>query len=161
MTALLKSGAAVALIAVTLPAAALTAAVDPITITNRVLAEVRKTASDGTVRTELEPAGRVTPGTNVVFQLTVRNSGKQPATNLVIANPVPAELAYVGAASGSPAPELSTDGKRFAPIAQLTAHGANGQLRAAKAADVRVVRWRIASVPAGGTANVSFRAVIK
>lgn len=158
MPVLLKSGGAFALLAIAVPALAVG---NPVSITSRVLAEVHKPAADGTTRVELAAPGRVTPGDRVVYQITVRNSGSQAARDLVIANPVPAQLAYAGPAQGSPAPELSIDGQRFAPIAQLTARGANGQLRPATMADVRVVRWRLASVPAGGSANVSFRAILK
>ncbi|MDF7777138.1 hypothetical protein P1X14_17905 [Sphingomonas sp. AOB5] len=158
MPAILKSGGALALLAIAVPALAVG---NPVTITSRVLAEVRKPAADGTTRVELAAPGHVTPGDRVVYQITVRNSGSQAARDLVIANPVPAQLAYAGPSQGSPAPEVSVDGQRFAPIAQLTARGANGQLRAATLADVRVVRWRLASVPAGGSANVSFRAILK
>ncbi|NML05163.1 DUF11 domain-containing protein [Sphingomonas sp. G-3-2-10] len=158
MPAYLKSGGAVALLAIAVPALAVG---NPVSISSRVLAEVRKSAADGTTRVELAAPGRVTPGDRVVYQITVRNSGSQAARDLVIANPVPAQLAYAGPAQGSPAPELSIDGQRFAPIAQLTVRTANGQSRAATLADVHIVRWRIASVPAGGSANVSFRATLK
>ncbi len=63
-------------------------------------------------------AARVTPGDRIVYQLSYRNSGREPARDLVIANPVPANMAYAGAAEGSAEPELSVDGTRFGSLAQ-------------------------------------------
>ena len=90
--------------------AAVPAIAGPVEITSNVLAEKRAAAADGTTRVSLAPATRVIPGDRVVFQLEYRNNGKQAASGLVIANPVPAAMQYVSPAEGSPAPELSVDG---------------------------------------------------
>ncbi|MEI9849932.1 MAG: hypothetical protein WDN24_02535 [Sphingomonas sp.] len=79
----------------------------------------------------------------------------------MIANPVPAGLIYSGPAEGSPEPELSVDGTRFGTLSQLSVRTTAGS-RAATPADVRVVRWRLARpVAAGGSGQVSFRAILK
>ncbi|RYY27117.1 MAG: DUF11 domain-containing protein [Sphingomonadales bacterium] len=132
----------------------------PVSITAKVMVETRKAAADGTVKIVLAPAARVTPGDHVVYQVTVQNSGREVARDLVVANPVPAGLVYAGAAADSPEPELSIDGVRFGALSQLAVRS-GGVSRAALPTDVRVVRWRIASVAAGGNAQLSFRAKLK
>jgi uncharacterized repeat protein (TIGR01451 family) len=129
----------------------------PVKIVADVLGETRVRANDGTTDIKLVPAGRVVPGDNVVYRLTVRNDGAAAARGIVVANPVPAGMEYVGPAAGSAAPELSVDGKTFGTLAALSAGG-----RPATASDVRVVRWRLAQpVAAGGTSSVAFRARLK
>jgi uncharacterized repeat protein (TIGR01451 family) len=142
-------------------AAAAPAGADPVKITASVQAEVRETAADGTTRVKLVPARRVVPGDHVVYAITVRNDGARPATGVVIANPVPANMRYVGPAAQSPVPEVSVDGKTFGPLATLRITTAAGP-RPATAADVRVVRWRLTQpVAPGGAGQVAFRALLK
>lgn len=130
-------------------------------IRTSVLAETRTPAADGTTRVALTPAARVTPGDRLVYRIEYRNNGKQAATGLVIANPVPAALQYAGPAEGSPAPELSVDGQTFGPLSTLKVRNGTA-LRPAVAADVRVVRWRLAEpVAAGARGQVAFRAILK
>lgn len=156
MKSFVKAATVAALLAAAAPALA-----QPVELVTKVLVETRKPAADGTTRIVLAPAARVTPGDRVVYQIAYHNSGKQPATGLVIANPVPTGLIYSGAAQGSPEPELSVDGTRFGPLAQLTVRTATGT-RPATNADVRVVRWRLAKpVAAGASGSVSFRATLK
>ncbi|WP_253190496.1 hypothetical protein [Sphingomonas sp. LM7] len=149
---------------ITLLLAALTAApaaASPIEIVSSVLAEKRAPAADGTTKVELVHAARVTPGDRVVYRIEYRNNGKQAASGLVIANPVPAAMHYAGPADGSPAPELSVDGQTFGPLSALKVRS-GATMRSAVAADVRVVRWRLAQpVAAGAKGQVAFRAVLK
>jgi uncharacterized repeat protein (TIGR01451 family) len=141
--------------------AAVPAVAGPVEIQANILAEKRASAADGTTRVSLIPAGRVTPGDRVVYQLAYRNNGMQAANALVIANPVPAAMQYVGPADGSPAPELSVDGKTFGPLSVLKVRE-GGAVRPAVAADIRVVRWRLAQpVAPGAKGQVAFRAVLK
>ena len=157
MSHLMTIGGAVALLMV--PAISMA---QPVEITAKAMVEQRKAATDGTTKITLAAAARVTPGDRIVYQLNYRNSGREPARDLVIANPVPANMLYVGAAQGSAEPELSVDGSRFGTLSQLTVRGANGQVRPALAADVRVVRWRLTDpVAAGGSGQVAFRAILK
>ncbi|MEP9360913.1 hypothetical protein [Sphingomonas sp. KR3-1] len=133
----------------------------PIEIRTSVLAERRTPAADGTTHVQLAPAARVTPGDRVVYRIDYRNNGTQAATGLVIANPVPAAMQYAGPAEGSPAPEVSADGKTFGPLSALKVRSGTA-FRPAAAADVRVVRWRLAQpVAAGAKGQVAFRAILK
>ncbi|WP_093664501.1 hypothetical protein [Sphingomonas gellani] len=132
-------------------------AASPIELTARVLVEQRQAAADGTTRIVLVPPARVTPGDAIVYTLIYRNTGSQPVPDLVVASPVPGNLLYAGPAEKAAVPEVSVDGKAFAPLAQLRVDG-----RPAIAADVRALRWRIAAPLTGGAAGqVAFRAIVK
>ena len=72
--------------------------------------EVDVVNADGTTHTERVPAAKVVPGTEVIYVITYHNVGKQPATEVVITNPIPAELAYRPEQGPGPtaAPEVAT-----------------------------------------------------
>lgn len=145
----------------TLAAAAIAASPGAIEIKATVLAEQRVAARDGSTQVVLVPASRITPGDHVVYRLAYRNTGSAAASGVVIADPLPEHVQYVGPAPGSPTAELSVDGKTFGPLATLTMPTAAGT-RPARAADVRAVRWRVAQpVAPGAGGDVSFRAVLK
>lgn len=149
-------GAALAL-ALTAPAFAA-----PVEVVTKVMAEKRTTAPDGTTRIALAPAGRITPGDRVVYQISYRNTGAQPVSDFVVTNPLPSEMTYIAVAGNSAAPEMSVDGTTFAPLAALRVKLAGGGSRAAIASDVRILRWRIARPLAAGTAGqVSFSAMLR
>lgn len=137
------------------------AAAGPLVITSKVLVEGRAKAADGTTRITLDPARKVVPGDRVVFVLGYRNTGAQAIDNIVLNNPVPAGLAYRAPAQGSPAPDLSVDGKTYGTLAELRVKTATG-LRPAGADDVTHVRWRLSRpLTAGGQGEFAFQAVLK
>jgi uncharacterized repeat protein (TIGR01451 family) len=143
------------------PAMAAVAA-GPLEVTSRVMVESKQRMADGGTRVELAPARHVVPGDKVVFVLAYRNTGSQPLDNIVLANPVPAVLSYRAPAQGSPAPEVSIDGKTYAPLAALHVTAANGTMRAATAEDVTSVRWRLVRPLAAGTAGqFAFQATLR
>ena len=141
--------------------AAAASAAGPLQVEAKVLAEQRVRAADGSTKVTMGAARKVVPGDRVVFALAYRNTGAQPISNVVLNNPVPADVAYRGAADNSPAPEVSVDGKSFGPLATLRVRDGAVE-RAATAADVTHVRWRIAApIAPGAQGQVSFQAVIK
>ena len=122
--------------AFTLVAAAMsvaTQAASPLELSTRMLVEQPFTAADGTVRTRLIAPTHAAPGDRVVVVLAYRNTGARAITGLVLADPVPAGIVFRGVAAGTPAPEVSVDGTSFTPLA------------AARIAEVRHVRWRLAA----------------
>lgn len=134
----------------------------PVQITTRVLSEQRQQASDGSTRIKLVPPARVVPGDRLVYEIAYRNTGTAPASDIVVANPVPQQLTYAGPAEGAAAPEVSADGKSFAMLPALRVRAADGGMRAATMADVRVVRWRLTTPVAGGAGGqLAFRAILK
>jgi hypothetical protein len=101
------------------------------------------------------------PGDRLVVTLAYRNTGGQPLSDLVLANPVPRGLAYRAPAPGSAEPEVSVDGRSFGPLASLRVATAAGS-RAATPDDVTHVRWRLARpLTAGAQGQFAFQAVLK
>lgn len=150
----------VVLSAAALSAAAMAAA-GPLQVESKVLAEQRVRAADGSTKVVMGPVRRVVPGDRVVFALVYRNTGKQPISNVVLNNPVPDQVAYRGPSDNQPAPDVSVDGQTFGPLATLRVRD-GASLRAATAADVTHVRWRIAApIAPGAQGQVSFQAVLK
>jgi len=148
-----------AVLAIALAAPAFAAG--PITVDTKVMTEKRSTATDGTTRIGLVPVTKIVPGDAVVYQIAYQNTGKQPISDFVLSNPLPAQVEYRGAANGSPTPDLSVDGASFGPLAALRVKTATG-FRPATNSDVTIVRWRLSQpVAAGGKGQMSFQAVLK
>ena len=132
-----------------------------IEVTNSVSVEVEVVAADGSRSTVLQPASTVTPGDQVIYAITYRNSGARPVTDVVINNPLAATLEYIAPLSGQE-PLVSADGADFKFLADLSVQGEDGSVRPAIAADVRHLRWIVReAVAAGGQDQVSFRARLK
>jgi len=134
-------------------------------LTNEVFQEVTTTGADGKKTVKRVSATTVVPGTEVIYVVTYKNVGAQPADNVVITNPVPKQLALRSestAATGTRV-EYSVDGgKTYGALATLRATGSDGKPRAAQAADVTHVRWKLArAVKPGEQGSVSLRAVLK
>jgi uncharacterized repeat protein (TIGR01451 family) len=133
----------------------------PVTLTNRVMIEQRVLGPDGTVQVKRVPATRAVPGDWLVYTLDYRNTGDKPIENIVLDNPLPANIAYRAPAQGSLAPEVSVDGRTFGPLSTLRVATADGT-RPATVADVTHVRWRVpGALPAGAVGAVAFQAVLK
>lgn len=149
-----------ALLAVLL--AASPALAGPLTMTTRMMVETRVGAADGTNRMAMIPATRAVPGDRITVVLAYRNTGTAPVGNLVLANPVPRNIAFRGAAAGSAAPDVSVDGKSYGSLDGLRVTTPDGATRPATADDVTHVRWRLSSpVAAGQGGELAFRAVLK
>ncbi|SOB79466.1 conserved repeat domain-containing protein [Sphingomonas guangdongensis] len=157
MTRLLSGTAAITIATVAAPVLA----AGPLQVSASVMVEAKERGTDGAVRVKLVPASRVVPGDRMTLVVAYRNTGGQPLSNVVIANPVPAALMFQAAAPGSPAPEVSADGKTFTTLSALRVAGPAGP-RAAKPADVTHVRWRMtAPIAPGAEGRFAFNAVLK
>ncbi|WP_332837981.1 hypothetical protein [Sphingomonas sp. MA1305] len=142
-------------------AAAPALAAGPLTIATRMMVEKRIAAADGTTRIQMVPAVKAVPGARITVVLAYRNTGAQPIGNVVLANPVPRNIAYRNPAPGSAAPELSVDGSTYGPLSALTVAGPQGR-RPATLDDVTHVRWRLSSpIAAGQGGELAFQAVLK
>jgi uncharacterized repeat protein (TIGR01451 family) len=112
----------------------------------------------------LVPLGKVVPGDEVVWTITAKNVCKEPADNVVIANPVPEHMTYVANSAMGTGTDIvySLDGKEFKSAAELQVRAADGTSRAARADEYRAIRWtyKTAFAP-GATAFVRYRAVVK
>lgn len=151
---------AVAALALAAPFAA--HAAGPLVVTSGVMVESKVRAADGSTRVVLAPAKRVVPGDRVVLTLAYRNTGAVPLSDIAFDNPLPKGLAYRSAASGSPAPEVSVDGRSFGALSTLRVPVAGGGWRAATPNDVTHVRWRLdRPLTAGAKGQFAFQAVLK
>jgi len=145
------------LAAIFMPAAAMAAPAVTIDST----AFVERTVQDASgKKTVLEPPKLVTPGDRVVFVLTYKNGGAQPATGFVINNPLPAAVSYESS-DGAP-PVVSVDGgKSWGALATLKITQPDGTMRPATPADVTHLRWTFATIAPGQSGKLSFRGVVK
>jgi uncharacterized repeat protein (TIGR01451 family) len=148
----------IALFALVAPVAAFAA--DNVTLSSHAFVEKVKPGPNGKPVTVLEEPKLVTPGDKLVFELSYRNQGAQPATGFVITDPIPSAVTFAGAVS--PGAVYSVDGGRtWGPLAALRVATANGGSRPATATDVTTVRWNFPAIPAGAGGKVSFRGVVK
>ena len=101
--------------------------------------------ADGSVETRLEPAVTVVPGDKIAYTIEARNiSADQPATRVVITDPIPEHTRYVdGSAEGDGTQVLfSVDGgMRFDAPGELEVIGDDGASRPAVASDYTHIRW--------------------
>lgn len=122
------------------------------------------TAADGSSQTRLVPMTTVVPGDEVVFTVSWRNSGSEPAENVVLGNPIPPQMRFSGIddAGAEAQVEFSVDGgETWAQPGALTVQLANGT-RPATAADYTNIRWRLVNpVAPGDEGFVRYRAIVK
>jgi len=110
----------------------------------------------------LVPAGKVIPGTEVVWTVTAANSCKQASDNVTINNPVPEHMTLVPNSAFGPGSDVSysVDGKTFASVDRLTVQE-NGVARPARADELKFIRWELRnSLQPGASAFGRFRAVL-
>ena len=132
-------------------------------LTNRVFQEIEVKRTDGQTERKTVPAAMVVPGNEVFYVITYENTADKPADNVVVTNPVPAELEYVSVLGPAPANQVSVDGGRhYGALASLTVTGADGEPRPAVAADVTHVRWTLnGALKPGNSGSLSFKARLK
>ena len=112
----------------------------------------------------LAPAGKVTPGNEVIWTITAKNICDKSADNIVIANPVPEHMSYVASSAMGVGAAItySLDNKEFKDAGALTVREADGSTRAARADEYRGIRWTYAAPFApGANAFVRYRAIVK
>ena len=110
----------------------------------------------------LVEAGKVVPGTEVVWTVTANNVCKVPSDKVTINNAVPEHMTLVpGSAIGAGSDiTFSLDGKTFATADKLTVTE-NGATRPAHADEYRHIRWEFKnSLQPGASAFARFRAVL-
>lgn len=116
----------------------------------------------GEKSTQLVPAGKVIPGTEVVWTVTATNTCKQPSDKVAINNAVPEHMTLVPNSAIGPGSDISysLDGKTFGAAGQLTVQE-NGATRPARADEYKHIRWEFKdSLQPGATALARFRAVL-
>jgi len=117
----------------------------------------------GQTATRLAPVGKALPGDEVIWTITAKNVCAKPVENVVVANPVPEHMSYVASSAIGVGTEIaySLDGKDFKPLTALVVHAADGSTHAAKAEEIRHIRWTYtAAFAPGATAFVRYRATV-
>jgi len=108
---------------------------------------------------------KVVPGDVVIFTTRYTNTGKEPASNVTIMNPVPEHMTYVdrSAEGKSTRIDFSIDGgKTYAAPEKLVITDSQGKKRTALAKEYTHIRWVLTTpLAAGGTGSVSYRAQLK
>ncbi len=117
----------------------------------------------GETETRLVAADVVVPGDRVVYTITFRNVGDEPADGVIITNPIDDSLTYVDGSAFGPGMDIqfSVDGGVvFAPADDLTVTE-DGIERPAVAADFTHVRWVMQNELAVGAQGIArFTAVL-
>jgi uncharacterized repeat protein (TIGR01451 family) len=150
-----------AFLALAAPAAALAAGPEHVTIASHFYVEHARPGPGGATTMVREETKRVTPGDRLIFELSYRNGGAEPATGFVITDPIPAAIAFAGDETAGAI--FSVDGGRtWGPLAALRVAQPNGGSRPAGLSDVTHIRWVFTRpIPAGAAGSVSFRGVVK
>jgi uncharacterized repeat protein (TIGR01451 family) len=130
----------------------------------KTIAEVEKeTVNDrGEKSMTLVPAGKVVPGTVVVWSVTAKNVCKQASDKVTINNAVPQHMTLVPNSVVGPGSDISysLDGKTFASADKLSVQE-NGATRPARADEYKHIRWEFKnSLLPGASALARFRAVL-
>ena len=107
-----------------------------------------KTKKNGKVVKVIENAVKVAPGQDVTFKIVYKNTGSQPAKDVVIKNPVPKHTVFKSGKTTSGDPlEVSVDnGKKYGALKDLKVRekiNNRTKRRAALAKDVTHVRVRL------------------
>jgi uncharacterized repeat protein (TIGR01451 family) len=132
-----------------------------VALDSKVLVERIETTSDGGSVTTREEPHVVTPGDRLVFVLSYRNEGNEPATGFVLTNPIPDSVEFAG--TDDPSAVVSVDGgSTWGPLSALTVIQPDGVGRPAQAADVTHIRWAFARpVPSGAAGELTFRGLVE
>jgi uncharacterized repeat protein (TIGR01451 family) len=149
-----------ALLALAAPTAAALAA-NNVALSSEVFVERSKPQSNGSVQIVREAPSVVTPGDKLVFVLSYRNSGAEPATGFVVTDPIPDNVVFAGGESTGAI--FSVDGgKSWGALAALRVANADGTRRPAQRADVTHIRWTfVQPIAAGASGQLSFGGVVK
>jgi uncharacterized repeat protein (TIGR01451 family) len=127
--------------------------------------EITEVNAQGVKTVKRVPAKTVVPGSIVVYTITAKNTGAQPADNVVVTNPIPQQMRYIdGSATGAGTDiTFSVDGgKKYAQPEKLNVKDATGKPRPATPEDYTHVRWTFtSSLQAGQATPVSYRAQVK
>ncbi|PCD02200.1 hypothetical protein COC42_12115 [Sphingomonas spermidinifaciens] len=139
-------------------AAAAQAAAPAVSLSSDVRREVTVVA-DGREKTVFEAPKSVVPGDRLIFTTRYANSGTRRADNVVVLNPLPKGVAWIGDASDGA--QVSVDGGRtFGALSALRVT-IGGTSRPATPADATHLRWTLAAVQPGAAGQVRYRGTVR
>jgi len=141
------------------------ASAQALTATQKVEKEITIQQADGTNVTQRVAADEVTPGEKVVYTVDYLNDSAEPATDLVLAMPVPSDIRFLeGSADREGAVvRYSVDGGvNFVERNALIMPAVGGGTRPAGVDDITHIQWRIAGpVAVGASDAVVFKGRLK
>lgn len=106
--------------------------------------EVTTTNEKGEKEVKRLPAKQVVPGAEVIYTISVTNTGNESASNVVVTDPIPEHMSYVDNSASGADTEItfSVDGgKHYDLPEKLKVKNSKGVLQAAKAIDYTHIRW--------------------
>jgi len=109
----------------------------------------------------LEPVRTVSRGDRLIYVVEFRNAGTRPVRDFAVTNPLPPTVRFDASRAGDEL--VSVDGGRsWGRLADLSVREPDGTRRAANAADVTHLRWRISQPLSGGERQRrTFRAIVR
>jgi uncharacterized repeat protein (TIGR01451 family) len=162
-TAFLKSSMVSIVVGLLLLAGQASSAQSPVSLQSVVETERMVKDADGKMVAKRFPVKSAAPGDEIIFTNTFSNTSQKPAGDLVLTNPIAADLRLKKAWGEGAAITYSVDGgKTYDVPEQLKVRGADGKMRAAKAEDYTHVRWVMRdSLAVGASTAVGFNAQVK
>ncbi len=126
---------------------------------------VTTTDASGEVKTELVPVDVAVPGDEVVYTVTFVNVGEHSADHILITNPIPREMRYVGGSAFGPGTKIvySADGGvSYGEPEALRVVATDGSAHIASADEYTHIRWQLTSpLDVGAKGFARFRAVVR
>lgn len=124
--------------------------------------EIRIVDENGEEKIKRVPASLVTPGEEVVYSIYAKNVGTEPAENVVVTDPIPANMSYRGGTATGDGTQITfsvDQGKSYDVPENLIVLDENGTPRQAGPGDYTHIRWqRSGPLAPGETQRVEFRA---
>lgn len=155
------------LVATLVLAPGLAAAAPKVVLDLKAETEIEVQEGGKTVKKRVE-AKEVAPGKEVLYSVTYKNQGDQPATQVELKNHIPENTVYVlESAWGEGADiQFSIDGGKTYKKPSLLYYevkGENGKIEQKKVSPEKYtdVMWIIKSIPPGKTGNVGFRVMVE
>ncbi len=133
----------------------------------KTVAEIEQVTTDerGEQSTRLVPVEKIVPGNEVIYTVSATNICDQAAEKVVIDNPVPQHMDYVGGTAIGPGTDVSFSidgGFNFGKPETLKVAGADGAQRQAEPREYTNIRWVMRNpLKPGAVAFARFRAVLE
>ena len=126
----------------------------------KVEREIEFVDENGATQVKRENAEMVMPGETVVYTITATNVGDEPATRVVITDPIPEHMDFTGSVAGSGATiTFSIDGGKTYDVASALLVKDGESEKPAPPADYTHIRWEFKdALEPGSTRSVEFRA---
>ncbi|MEH6637784.1 MAG: hypothetical protein V7717_00780 [Porticoccaceae bacterium] len=142
-------------------------AADDLQVTITSQKEILEVNEQGEQVARRVPVDVAVPGDEIIYTVAVNNSGAVEADNVVVTDPVPAEMAYIESSVFGPIGGMSVTysadgGVSYLPRGDLIVVIASGEVRQASPADITHIRWQLKSPLLAGTAvQLGYRAKVR